>query len=82
MRIGQTAHMRIGVNGAAGRMGRTVCAAVVADPDLVFAAAVDLFGVGQTIEGIEVGDQLEAFAGCDVVDVTHSVRTARALPAP
>jgi len=73
--------MRIGVNGAAGRMGRTVCAAVVADPDLVLAAAVDPFGVGQTIEGIEVGDQLEAFAGCDVVvDFTVAEAARRALP--
>ena len=50
-------------------MGRTVCAAVVADPDLVFAAAVDPFGAGESIEGLEVGDSLEGFAAasCDVV---------------
>ena len=61
--------MRIGVSGAAGRMGRTVCAAVVADPDLVFAAAVDPFGVGETVEGVEVSGTLDAFAdaSCDVV---------------
>jgi outer membrane receptor protein involved in Fe transport len=35
-------------------MGRTVCAAVAADPELVLAAAVDPFGVGETIEGVEV----------------------------
>ena len=28
-------------------MGRTVCAAVAVDPDLVFAAAVDPFGTGE-----------------------------------
>ena len=50
-------------------MGRTVCAAVVADPDLVFAAAVDPFGAGETIEGIQVSESLDAFveASCDVV---------------
>ena len=73
--------MRIGVSGAAGRMGRTVCAAVVADPDLVFVAAVDPFGVGDTIEGIEVSGSLDAFgaAACDVVidfSVADASRTA------
>src|SRR5690606_8207879 len=33
--------IRVGVVGAAGRMGRTVCEAVVADPDLELVAAVD-----------------------------------------
>jgi 4-hydroxy-tetrahydrodipicolinate reductase len=62
-------------------MGRTVCAAVVADPDLVFAAAVDPFGIGQTIEGIEVGDHLERFGDCDVVvDFTVAEAGRRTLP--
>jgi len=33
--------IRVGVFGAAGRMGRTVCAAVAADPELELVAAVD-----------------------------------------
>lgn len=33
--------LRVGVFGAAGRMGRTVCEAVVADPELELVAAVD-----------------------------------------
>ncbi|HLT17570.1 MAG TPA: 4-hydroxy-tetrahydrodipicolinate reductase [Acidimicrobiales bacterium] len=33
--------IRVGVVGAAGRMGRTVCEAVVADPDLELVAAID-----------------------------------------
>ncbi|MFZ6004950.1 MAG: 4-hydroxy-tetrahydrodipicolinate reductase [Actinomycetota bacterium] len=33
--------IRVGVFGAAGRMGRTVCEAVVADPDLELVSAVD-----------------------------------------
>ncbi len=35
--------MRIGVFGAAGRMGAEVCRAVIADPDLALVAAVDPF---------------------------------------
>ncbi len=83
MRIGQTEHMRIGVNGAAGRMGRTVCAAVVADPDLVFAAAVDPFGVGETVEGLAVSEHLHSFAeaSCDVVvDFTVADAARNTLP--
>ena len=33
-------------------MGRTICAAVAADPELVFVAAVDPGGAGETIEGV------------------------------
>lgn len=83
MRIGQTDDMRIGVSGAAGRMGRTVCAAVAADPDLVFAAAVDPFGAGETVEGIEVVASLDAFAeaSCDVVvDFTVADAARTTLP--
>jgi 4-hydroxy-tetrahydrodipicolinate reductase len=64
-------------------MGRTVCAAVAADPDLVFAAAVDPFGAGETIEGIEVGEGLDVFveASCDVVvDFTVADASRAALP--
>ncbi len=64
-------------------MGRTVCAAVVADPDLVFAAAVDPFGSGETIEGIQVSESLGAFAAasCDVVvDFTVADAARATLP--
>ena len=64
-------------------MGRTVCAAVVADPDLVLAAAVDPFGAGETIEDVEVSDSLDAFvdASCDVVvDFTVADASRAALP--
>lgn len=74
---------RIGVSGAAGQMGRTVCAAVAADPDLVLVAAVDRFGGGETVEGFEVSDQLEAFADaeCDVVvDFTVAAAARDTLP--
>src|SRR6056297_824624 len=75
--------MRIGVNGAAGRMGRTVCEAVAADPDLVVCAAVDPSAVGEQIEGVEVSEHLHAFAdaGCDaVVDFTVAAVARNALP--
>ena len=75
--------MRIGVSGAAGRMGRTVCAAVVADPDLVLAAAVDPFGVGEVVEGVEVSGSLDAFAdaSCEVV-VDFTVADAARVTLP
>ena len=75
--------MRIGVNGAAGRMGRTVCAAVAADPELALVAAVDPFGVGDEIEGVGVGEGLQTFvdAGCDVVvDFTVAGAARDAVP--
>jgi 4-hydroxy-tetrahydrodipicolinate reductase len=64
-------------------MGRTVCAAVVADPDLVLAAAVDPNAAGQTIETLAVTDQLSAFvdASCDVVvDFTVADAARATLP--
>ena len=64
-------------------MGRTVCAAVAADPDLVFAAAVDPFGVGETVEGVAVSEHLHAFAdaACDVVvDFTVADAARNTLP--
>lgn len=44
--------LKVGVLGAAGRMGRTVCEAVSGDPDLQLAAAVDPAGEGKTLEGL------------------------------
>jgi 4-hydroxy-tetrahydrodipicolinate reductase len=61
--------IRVGVTGAAGRMGRTICSAVAGDPDLVLVAAVDPRGAGESIEDVEVAGSLHAIAdaGCDVV---------------
>ncbi|MBV9206089.1 MAG: 4-hydroxy-tetrahydrodipicolinate reductase, partial [Actinobacteria bacterium] len=51
---------RVGVLGAKGRMGYTVCKTVSEAPDLELAAEVDQ------------GDKLEALTACDVVvDFTH-----------
>ena len=43
-------------------MGRTICAAVAADPDLVFVAGVDPGGAGESISGVTVDEHLHAFA--------------------
>jgi 4-hydroxy-tetrahydrodipicolinate reductase len=64
-------------------MGRTVCAAVAADPELVLAAAVDPSGVGQTIAGVTVDEHLHAFAtaACEVVvDFTVASAARDTLP--
>ena len=46
--------IRVGVIGACGRMGRTVCRAVSEDPELVLVAAIDRSHVGEAI-GPRVG---------------------------
>ena len=47
--------VKVGVLGAAGRMGRTVCEAVSGDPDLQLAAAVDPAGVDTAAGGKAAG---------------------------
>ena len=52
--------IKVGVLGAKGRMGTQICAAVSGEQDMTLAA------------GVDVGDDREALAGCDVVvDFTH-----------
>jgi dihydrodipicolinate reductase len=52
--------IKVGVLGAKGRMGTQICAAVAGEQDMALAA------------GVDVGDDREALAGCDVVvDFTH-----------
>lgn len=73
--------IRVGVVGAAGRMGSEVCRAVDAASDLVLAAAVDPQAVGGTLReaagidsGVTIADDLQALAdeGVEVaVDFTH-----------
>src|SRR5215468_10149989 len=72
--------IRVGVFGAGGRMGSTVCRAVVGDPDLELVAAVDpqhtgidLRQLGVPGAGLNVARTADAFltAGADVaVDFT------------
>lgn len=61
--------IRVGVFGAGGRMGATVCSAVVADDELELVAAVDLHHAGEAIEGVTIADGPEALAeaGAEVV---------------
>jgi 4-hydroxy-tetrahydrodipicolinate reductase len=72
--------IRVGVFGAAGRMGSTVCRAVAADPDLELVAAVDPYHAGIDLQqlgvdgrGVQVARTADALAaaGADVaVDFT------------
>jgi 4-hydroxy-tetrahydrodipicolinate reductase len=78
--------MRVGVNGAAGQMGRAVCAAVEADPDLTLVAAVDRVADGPVAgagDGVALSTEVQAFvdAGCDVVvDFTVAAAARATLP--
>jgi 4-hydroxy-tetrahydrodipicolinate reductase len=75
--------MRIGVNGAGGRMGATVCRAVTIDPELELVAAVDPRTAGEEVAGVAVAGELKAFAdaGADVV-VDFTVADAARITVP
>jgi 4-hydroxy-tetrahydrodipicolinate reductase len=65
--------VRVGVFGAGGRMGSTVCDAVAADPDLELVAAVDPVAAGSSVHGLTIagGPREMADAGVHVaVDFT------------
>jgi 4-hydroxy-tetrahydrodipicolinate reductase len=61
--------IRVGVVGAAGRMGREVCRAVVADDALELVATVDPSHAGLTVEGTTIAGSLDTLvdAHADVV---------------
>lgn len=66
--------IRVGVLGAAGRMGRTVLEAVGAAEDLTVVAAVDPAHVGEDVEGMVVHGTIDALAtgGAEIaIDFTH-----------
>jgi len=71
--------IRVGVVGAGGRMGATVCSAVAVDPELELVAAVDPHHVGQVVNSIEVAADLRtlADAGAQVVVDFSGVEAAR-----
>src|SRR5437867_4091994 len=71
--------IRVGVFGAGGRMGATVCAAVAGDPDLDLVAAIDPAHEGETVEGVAiVGDPAQLAAEVDVVIDFTQITAARA----
>jgi 4-hydroxy-tetrahydrodipicolinate reductase len=75
---------RVGVFGAGGRMGATVCAAVKADPDLELVAAVDPALSGEKLEpaGLVAASGPEAMAEAGVqVAVDFTVASAAAANA-
>ena len=75
--------MRIGVSGAGGRMGATVCRAVTIDPELELVAAVDPRAVGEQVEGVTISGEPKAFADAAadvVVDFTVAEAARTTVP--
>jgi 4-hydroxy-tetrahydrodipicolinate reductase len=71
--------IRVGVVGAAGRMGRQACRAIAADAELQLVAAVDPSHAGSVVEGIELADEMGALAAAGVevaVEFTHGAAAA------
>lgn len=78
-----SAQVRVGVVGAAGRMGATVCAAVAAAEGLELVAAVDPGAVGTTVAGVPVAGELKSLADAGVevaVDFTVADAARTTLP--
>ena len=77
------AAIRVGVVGAGGRMGRTICEAVYLDPALELVAAVDPHAAGGDVHGLAIGGELRALAdaGAQVV-VDFSVADASRITLP
>src|SRR4051812_23464349 len=69
---------RVGVFGAGGRMGTTVCGAVAADPDLVLAAAIDPAHAGETVHGVDVVAEAGQAPAVEVVIDFTQISAARA----
>lgn len=57
--------LKVGVSGAAGRMGRAVAAAIDADPELVVGGLFD--PAGGEVGGMAISTDSDAIDGCDVV---------------
>lgn len=75
--------IRVGVVGALGRMGETVCDAVVAADGLHLVAAVDAASSGHSTHGIGVATDLKALADAGaevVVDFTVAAAARTTLP--
>ena len=75
--------IRVGVIGAAGRMGATVCNAVAADPGLELVAVVDSGAPGSTTHGLTIASELRALADARVdVAVDFTVAEASRVNLP
>lgn len=75
--------IRVGVVGAAGKMGSTVCDAVVAAEGMELVAAVDTQNSGAVVHGITIANDLKALADakCEVVvDFTVADAARTTLP--
>jgi 4-hydroxy-tetrahydrodipicolinate reductase len=75
--------IRVGVVGAAGRMGQTVCNAIAADPELQLVAAVDPLNSGSTVHDVVIAPELRALADASaqvVVDFTVAEAARVTLP--
>ncbi len=75
--------IRVGVNGAGGRMGTSVCQAISVEADLELVAAVDPQAASEIRYGVVVSSDLRAFADakCDVVvDFTIAAAARASLP--
>jgi 4-hydroxy-tetrahydrodipicolinate reductase len=75
--------IRVGVLGASGRMGATVCDAVAADAELELVGAIDAVAGGTTAQGLAIGDDVSALvaAGAQVaVDFTTAEAARKNLP--
>jgi len=69
--------IKVGVFGAGGRMGATVCDAVADDPALQLVAAVDPAAVGRTVHGVSIAADPRAMADAGVeVAVDFTVAAA------
>ncbi len=74
--------IRVGVVGAAGRMGATVCAAIADDASLELVAAIDTTGE-YTAQGVKISRELKALAEAKVevaVDFTVAAAARVTLP--
>ena len=70
--------IRVGVFGAGGRMGTTVCEAVTDEPGLELVAGIDPGHEGETVEGVTiVGDPSKLDAPVDVVVDFTQISAAR-----
>lgn len=74
--------IRVGVIGAGGKVGATVCDAVVAAPDCEFVAALDPQVIGTSIHGVQVTDNINDLVGVTdvVVDFTNLAAARANLP--